>query len=191
MNPWPTRRIWPTRISPKIHFTRMQGMRQDLYGLKNRGLWGFEDNGSGERNWNLSFLPLFQPAITVRSDGLWSTGSAVYVTLPKANSSPMKIGHPKRKVVFQPSIFRGEMLVSGRVRPSSHMTLETTWNNSYLKPWQFHILPLPNNIIETEIQWMSNTIKVRGGAGGAYPPLSPLSKKYLVHMEYHGISMNI
>ena len=27
----------------------------------------------------------------------------------------LKIGHPKRKLVFQPSIFRGELLVSGRV----------------------------------------------------------------------------
>ena len=36
-------------------------------------------------------------------------------TLPKTNSSPLKIGHPKRKIVFQPSIFRCELLVSGRV----------------------------------------------------------------------------
>ena len=28
-------------------------------------------------------------------------------TLPEANSSPLKIGHPKRKVAFQPSIFTG------------------------------------------------------------------------------------
>ena len=28
---------------------------------------------------------------------------------------PLKIGLPNRKVVFQPSIFRGELLVSGRV----------------------------------------------------------------------------
>ena len=28
------------------------------------------------------------------------------VTLPETNSSPLKIGHPKRKTVFQPSIFR-------------------------------------------------------------------------------------
>ena len=26
--------------------------------------------------------------------------------IPKTNSSPLKIKHPKRKVVFQPSIFR-------------------------------------------------------------------------------------
>ena len=36
-------------------------------------------------------------------------------TLPETNSSPLKIGFPKRKVVFQPSIFRGELLVWGRV----------------------------------------------------------------------------
>ena len=28
-------------------------------------------------------------------------------TLPETNSLPLKIGHPKRKVVFQPYIFRG------------------------------------------------------------------------------------
>ena len=31
-----------------------------------------------------------------------------YHTLPETNSLPMKIGHPKRKLVFQPSIFRCE-----------------------------------------------------------------------------------
>ena len=34
----------------------------------------------------------------------WSKPS---VTLPETNSSPLKIGHPKRKLLFQPSIFRG------------------------------------------------------------------------------------
>ena len=34
--------------------------------------------------------------------------------LPETNSSP-KLGHPKRKFIFQPSILRGELLVSGRV----------------------------------------------------------------------------
>ena len=29
-------------------------------------------------------------------------------TLPKTNSSPLKIGHPKRKFIFQPLIFRCE-----------------------------------------------------------------------------------
>ena len=28
-------------------------------------------------------------------------------TLPETNSSHLKIGHPKRKLVFQPSIFKG------------------------------------------------------------------------------------
>ena len=37
------------------------------------------------------------------------------ITLPETNSSPLKIGLPKRKIVFQPSIFRCELLVSGRV----------------------------------------------------------------------------
>ena len=33
----------------------------------------------------------------------------------ETNISPLEIGPPKMKVVFQPSIFRGELLVSGRV----------------------------------------------------------------------------
>ena len=37
------------------------------------------------------------------------------ITLPKTNSSPLKMDFSNRKVVFQPSIFRGELLVSGRV----------------------------------------------------------------------------
>ena len=36
-------------------------------------------------------------------------------TLPETNGLPLKISLPNRKVVFQPSIFRGELLVSGRV----------------------------------------------------------------------------
>ena len=39
----------------------------------------------------------------------------VCIAVPETNSSPLKIGHPKRKLVFQPSIFRCELLVSGRV----------------------------------------------------------------------------
>ena len=35
--------------------------------------------------------------------GVFSTNG----TLPKTNSLPLKIGHPNRKLVFQPSIFRG------------------------------------------------------------------------------------
>ena len=43
-------------------------------------------------------------------------------TLPETNSSPLKIGHPKRKLVFQPSIFRCELLVSGRVNSTIHFS---------------------------------------------------------------------
>ena len=38
-----------------------------------------------------------------------------YLKPPSSNSSPMKIGHPKRKFIFHPLIFTGLMLVSGRV----------------------------------------------------------------------------
>ena len=46
---------------------------------------------------------------------LWVKGNGDY-TLPKTNSSPLKIRpSPQRKFIFQPSIFGGELLVSGRV----------------------------------------------------------------------------
>ena len=35
----------------------------------------------------------------------------------KFNSSPLKISHPKRKVIFKPSFFRGELLNFGGVNP--------------------------------------------------------------------------
>ncbi len=46
-----------------------------------------------------------------------STGvvEVVRVTFPETNSSPLKISLPKRKVVSQPSFFRGNSLVSWRV----------------------------------------------------------------------------
>ena len=42
----------------------------------------------------------------VPSDEDPGRGSGNRPTLPETNSSHLKIGHPKRKVVFQPSIFR-------------------------------------------------------------------------------------
>ena len=39
----------------------------------------------------------------------WFAHTHHQFTLPETNSSPLKIGHPKRKLVFQPSIFRGHV----------------------------------------------------------------------------------
>ncbi len=52
-------------------------------------------------------------------------------TLPETNSSPLKIGHPKRKPVFQPSIFRG--YASFR---------EGNWLKSYNKINNSHVINL-------------------------------------------------
>ena len=42
----------------------------------------------------------------------------MFNTLPETNSSHLKIGRaPKETIVFQPSISRCELLVSGRVHP--------------------------------------------------------------------------
>ena len=45
----------------------------------------------------------------------WFYCSNIISPLPETNSSPLKKGHPKRKLVFQPSIFRCYVLVLGRV----------------------------------------------------------------------------
>jgi len=42
-------------------------------------------------------------------------GISLYYTLPETNIAPENRQTPKRKVVFQPSIFRGKLFVSGRV----------------------------------------------------------------------------
>ena len=42
-------------------------------------------------------------------------GSRYIKNLLETNSSPLKIDHPKSKLIFQPSIFRWELLVSGSV----------------------------------------------------------------------------
>ena len=39
----------------------------------------------------------------------------VLFTLPKTNGSPLKMMVSNRNILFQGSIFRGELLVSGRV----------------------------------------------------------------------------
>ena len=69
-------------------------------------------------------------------------------TLPETNSSPLKIGVPKRKLVFQPSIFTCDLLVSGRVYSLTHVKSRsnlcncTTWNDKRIEavttenPWQ-------------------------------------------------------
>jgi len=52
-------------------------------------------------------------------DGIWVMISNLIITLPETNreGKTLKIGHSKRKFMgFQPSIFRGDLLVSGRVK---------------------------------------------------------------------------
>ena len=51
------------------------------------------------------------------------------ITLPESNSSPLKTCHPKKKLVFQPSTFRGELLVSFRVY-CWWLKSEKTWKNT-------------------------------------------------------------
>ena len=61
---------------------------------------------------NLDFL-LYQ---LVRPDFQIICNAAILLLKDELDpQKPLKIGDPKRKVVFQPSIFRCELLVSGRV----------------------------------------------------------------------------
>ena len=64
---------------------------------------------------------------------LWNPG-----TPWKFNSSPLKIGHPKRKVIFQPLILRGELLNFGGVtpplspmKPPGDLILESCFKSMY------------------------------------------------------------
>ena len=65
-------------------------------------------------DWPRYLTPMYSLTVVSRGKG-WTAIMKVTLTLPETNSSHLKIGHPKRKLVFQPSIFRCELLVSGRV----------------------------------------------------------------------------
>ena len=43
------------------------------------------------------------------------------LTLPETNIAPENMASQKERIVFQPSIFRGELLVSGRVKLNKDM----------------------------------------------------------------------
>ena len=58
----------------------------------------------------------FTPINGIKKMGNWGeklVGGITPCTLRETNSSHLIIGHPKRKLVFQPSIFRCELLVFG------------------------------------------------------------------------------
>ncbi len=59
------------------------------------------------------------------------------ITLPETNSifAPENRPKPNTKVVFQPYIFRGELLVSGRVTTNKHDLTDDLW---YLA-WQWSV----------------------------------------------------
>lgn len=59
-------------------------------------------------------------------------------TLTGTNIAPKK-GLPNGKVVFKPSIFRGELLVAGRVRKKN---VEETWSLNILCQWKHPGTPL-------------------------------------------------
>ena len=45
----------------------------------------------------------------------------------KLTARPLKIGHPNKKLVFQPSVFRCELLVSGRVYGMEGLQYNSIW----------------------------------------------------------------
>ena len=59
------------------------------------------------------------------------------LTLLETNGSPLKIGLLNRKVVFQPSIFRCELLVSGSVNKFKTWTFLTTKTNMDVSLYHF------------------------------------------------------
>jgi len=69
---------------------------------------------------SLHFNPVGYPALnagTVKNSGQLFRGVKGLPNL-KRTVRPLKIGHPKRKLIFQASIFRGNLLVSGSVTTS-------------------------------------------------------------------------
>ncbi len=48
----------------------------------------------------------------------------VLPSLPETSTAPEKIASQKERIVFQPSILRGELLVSGRVIKSVSQVLQ-------------------------------------------------------------------
>ena len=79
-----------TSMSCTTHFTRVDG----------RGRWRWQLRGRHQG----CHLQTAYKWKTKR--GIGGNGNGRF-TLPETNSLPLKIGLPNRKVVFQPSIFRG------------------------------------------------------------------------------------
>ncbi len=80
-----------------------------------------------------------------------------WVALPETNSSHLKIDHPNRKIVFQPFIFRGELLVWGRV----HRWILT--DSSPLKIGFLRTKRKPEHIQQTAFFEGKLAVKLRGG----------------------------
>ena len=81
--------------------------------------------GSGTFNWGyeVGAIPIASPR--------WPKGKPVkhmenHGTLPKTNSSPLKMLVSNRNLLFQGSIFRGELLVSGRVHVNTDGKVQFT-----------------------------------------------------------------
>ena len=81
--------------------------------------------------------PMIRPSLLSASLQL-EEGFATFLrrardTLPETNSSPLKMGHPKRKLVFQPSIFRGYVsfregrMEIGEAKSKFYPNLIQTW----------------------------------------------------------------
>ena len=70
-------------------------------------------------------------------------------TLPKTNSSHLKIGHPNRKVVFQPSVFRGYV-------SCKEGNIEWFWDTSHHSHhwWQLHNVGPPSYL--SDYGWSSH-----------------------------------
>ena len=93
--------------------------------------------------WQTAFLPQNAP-------------SRFKIHLPKTNSLPLKIGHPKRKLVFQPSFFLGQTLVSRRVFVGNCCSRQ--------EAAQFHCQRL----------WLSQVLAPSGGAWLVLHPSRPM-----------------
>ena len=144
---------------------------RESYSAQCTAILYYEKKANFQNTTNLENPKTLLQEIFTATQNLCFLDFVLFGTLPETNSSPLKRGLPNRKVVFQPSIFRCELLVSGRV---NHMGFVATKFEFLYKPvaeiWiePRHNLPLPSGSAAAKI-WdkvLRRRGKLQGDAGG-------------------------
>ena len=102
---------------------------------------------------------------------IWCLIWELATTLPETNSSHLKMGLPKRKLVFQSSIFRG--YVSFRGGRKEKLQGKSVNRSCFLIRWSFSPSRLKKN--PQLVNWFPH-----------FPPILPV-KIPLKYVEHHGV----